>query len=108
MVNLNVFSRLHLVKLHVVEKYDLLTKRKNVYRHDVNGRRTNDRCHFFHIVSPIHINARHVFSYHSTTAKHSSIEQLLFYHKCNENRQDRKSTRLNSSHVAISYAVFCL
>src|SRR5690625_6673341 len=24
------------------------------------------------------------------------------------NRQDRKSTRLNSSHVAISYAVFCL
>src|SRR5690606_39751513 len=25
-----------------------------------------------------------------------------------ENRQDRKSTRLNSSHVKISYAVFCL
>src|SRR5690625_3309384 len=25
-----------------------------------------------------------------------------------ENRADRKSTRLNSSHVAISYAVFCL
>src|SRR5690625_6620049 len=24
------------------------------------------------------------------------------------NRYDRKSTRLNSSHVAISYAVFCL
>src|SRR5690625_6184373 len=24
------------------------------------------------------------------------------------NAQDRKSTRLNSSHVAISYAVFCL
>src|SRR5690625_3903245 len=26
----------------------------------------------------------------------------------NEGSQDRKSTRLNSSHVAISYAVFCL
>src|SRR5690625_5448658 len=26
----------------------------------------------------------------------------------NVNRGDRKSTRLNSSHVAISYAVFCL
>src|SRR5690625_1466691 len=26
----------------------------------------------------------------------------------NQNRGDRKSTRLNSSHVAISYAVFCL
>src|SRR6266511_1244694 len=25
-----------------------------------------------------------------------------------EERQDRKSTRLNSSHVKISYAVFCL
>src|SRR5439155_25383112 len=25
-----------------------------------------------------------------------------------ERRKDRKSTRLNSSHVAISYAVFCL
>src|SRR5207249_10527657 len=25
-----------------------------------------------------------------------------------EGRQDRKSTRLNSSHVSISYAVFCL
>src|SRR5690606_41870590 len=25
-----------------------------------------------------------------------------------EKRQDRKSTRLNSSHVKISYAVFCL
>src|SRR5690625_6615376 len=25
-----------------------------------------------------------------------------------ENNRDRKSTRLNSSHVAISYAVFCL
>src|SRR5690625_5429379 len=29
-------------------------------------------------------------------------EKLLFFD------QDRKSTRLNSSHVAISYAVFCL
>src|SRR5690625_6120943 len=26
----------------------------------------------------------------------------------NPGREDRKSTRLNSSHVAISYAVFCL
>src|SRR5699024_12777295 len=25
-----------------------------------------------------------------------------------DSRQDRKSTRLNSSHVSISYAVFCL
>src|SRR5215469_17437625 len=27
---------------------------------------------------------------------------------CRETKRDRKSTRLNSSHVEISYAVFCL
>src|SRR5437870_6238790 len=39
-------------------------------------------------------------------AKVEPIQELaasLFY-----DRLDRKSTRLNSSHVAISYAVFCL
>src|SRR5690349_23067986 len=29
-------------------------------------------------------------------------------HRCAEAEVDRKSTRLNSSHVEISYAVFCL
>src|SRR5690625_6302493 len=29
-------------------------------------------------------------------------------HACGGVSEDRKSTRLNSSHVAISYAVFCL
>src|SRR5438034_3165337 len=28
--------------------------------------------------------------------------------RCERNLQDRKSTRLNSSHTVISYAVFCL
>src|SRR5207249_11636632 len=28
--------------------------------------------------------------------------------RCDHRRRDRKSTRLNSSHVSISYAVFCL
>src|SRR5699024_12529316 len=37
-------------------------------------------------------------------------EWLLPCHTCHvgESDQDRKSTRLNSSHVSISYAVFCL
>src|SRR5439155_14700456 len=34
--------------------------------------------------------------------RHQQIRKLFL------ERQDRKSTRLNSSHVAISYAVFCL
>src|SRR5699024_12774826 len=33
------------------------------------------------------------------------IEKGVFVHR---GEQDRKSTRLNSSHVSISYAVFCL
>src|SRR5690625_6351495 len=35
------------------------------------------------------------------------VTQILLTEKLHA-RQDRKSTRLNSSHVAISYAVFCL
>src|SRR5690625_6421902 len=38
-----------------------------------------------------------------TNAKENEIENVEF-----EVAEDRKSTRLNSSHVAISYAVFCL
>src|SRR5438034_8430705 len=36
-----------------------------------------------------------------------AVEQLLFAAKASANL-DRKSTRLNSSHTVISYAVFCL
>src|SRR5690625_6835026 len=35
-------------------------------------------------------------------------EKLADRHGAQRVLQDRKSTRLNSSHVAISYAVFCL
>src|SRR5690625_3727443 len=38
----------------------------------------------------------------STTAQHQARQEIL------QSGDDRKSTRLNSSHVAISYAVFCL
>src|SRR3989442_6107180 len=45
---------------------------------------------------------------------HESIANLMFLHLLRVAREtqrrdeDRKSTRLNSSHVRISYAVFCL
>src|SRR5436309_6001089 len=39
-------------------------------------------------------------------ARHLAPRRHLL--RANEGRQDRKSTRLNSSHVKISYAVFCL
>src|SRR3712207_8880309 len=34
--------------------------------------------------------------------------ELEYYHNNTKNLLDRKSTRLNSSHANISYAVFCL
>src|SRR5690625_6527262 len=47
--------------------------------------------------NPLHTANRHEF--HTRDDPSFSARSL---------RQDRKSTRLNSSHVAISYAVFCL
>src|SRR5690625_5554068 len=38
----------------------------------------------------------------------SRIRYVLIRHEQAASRTDRKSTRLNSSHVARSYAVFCL
>src|SRR5437870_11550209 len=38
----------------------------------------------------------------------SKVERSKCSGACPDVRSDRKSTRLNSSHVAISYAVFCL
>src|SRR5690625_5512868 len=38
----------------------------------------------------------------------SHSPEIGIYRNIQERARDRKSTRLNSSHVAISYAVFCL
>src|SRR5690606_40396112 len=43
--------------------------------------------------------------YHDFTINNKTIKPLLVNHG---SLPDRKSTRLNSSHVKISYAVFCL
>src|SRR5260221_8800677 len=37
-----------------------------------------------------------------------AIDERLFMNNCAQCHGDRKSTRLNSSHTVISYAVFCL
>src|SRR5437667_6520500 len=43
-----------------------------------------------------------------TSHYHRTGEWLGLGHTVNFGRPDRKSTRLNSSHITISYAVFCL
>src|SRR5690606_6210393 len=45
---------------------------------------------------------------HEAKVSKISEEQLYYLMSRGLTEQDRKSTRLNSSHVKISYAVFCL
>src|SRR3712207_8384487 len=45
---------------------------------------------------------------HTLTLRVSSTKRPPQRKRRRENRADRKSTRLNSSHANISYAVFCL
>src|SRR5437870_10330117 len=44
---------------------------------------------------------------HQRAGNQCRLCRARFFHRL-PYREDRKSTRLNSSHVAISYAVFCL
>src|SRR5690625_6095999 len=46
----------------------------------------------------------------SDELREAFVKDMVFLHHCGIHPVvvDRKSTRLNSSHVAISYAVFCL
>src|SRR3712207_8314971 len=41
-------------------------------------------------------------------ARHHNIIERLAFREMPDGKEDRKSTRLNSSHANISYAVFCL
>src|SRR5690625_6557877 len=52
----------------------------------------------------VHINAARVDS----GKIEFNMERIAITPSVHEHHGDRKSTRLNSSHVAISYAVFCL
>src|SRR5207253_11477800 len=49
---------------------------------------------------------RRASPYFFFSSPRSSLISIMIFASCC--RRDRKSTRLNSSHVAISYAVFCL
>src|SRR5690554_7706751 len=51
---------------------------------------------------------KHSILLRSTALSGPPAEQRSHWHCCASATSDRKSTRLNSSHVRISYAVFCL
>src|SRR3712207_7135399 len=56
------------------------------------------------------VAARTFTIYNKDSKKHKSADVCTDYKHCQEykSKEDRKSTRLNSSHANISYAVFCL
>src|SRR5699024_11958431 len=65
--------------------------------------------YFFHFIAIFHIfhmfyTFRHLAEYGMNAIEMKGIEHV----KNMKNGEDRKSTRLNSSHVSISYTVFCL
>src|SRR5690554_7475060 len=57
-------------------------------------------------LSTLRIPKRHDFATRRTRCPHHTTNRSPDLRR--RNQRDRKSTRLNSSHVRISYAVFCL
>src|SRR5256885_11878324 len=57
-----------------------------------------------HDALPIYLRHRA----HAAVRERRELDVHLFALASRETREDRKSTRLNSSHLVISYAVFCL
>src|SRR5690606_42043060 len=52
--------------------------------------------------------SRHTVSVAPIAGRGANMQRDYWYSSHRDPRRDRKSTRLNSSHVKISYAVFCL
>src|SRR5699024_12032551 len=65
----------------------------------VKRRKRNESAEFWFSESGLHISG----GVHSDSRRDSGVER-----QADILRRDRKSTRLNSSHVSISYAVYCL
>src|SRR2546426_8666614 len=53
-------------------------------------------------------NAGGICARHGANPEHSVASRRIVFQRGRSPNQDRKSTRLNSSHLVISYAVFCL
>src|SRR5699024_12810069 len=62
-----------------------------------------------HLFHSAHFTVQHIKRLPTIGSDHFPLYSMLTYTPAmSEQQEDRKSTRLNSSHVSISYAVFCL
>src|SRR5688500_19124925 len=64
--------------------------------------------HSLAVMRPLSWYGRRCIRVARVAAEHSSEQDLQGEDDELNHRRDRKSTRLNSSHLVISYAVFCL
>src|SRR2546427_1978690 len=70
-----------------------------LFRSRINGRVMADPAHERTNIFAVHLEAAH----RTEEPRHDHLQVAE-----DAQREDRKSTRLNSSHSQISYAVFCL
>src|SRR5690625_6119599 len=73
-------------------------------RNSRNAKKESKRNRMITAVSPM----RRVIAKPKAMIHHAQMRWFKFFNVELVLPRDRKSTRLNSSHVAISYAVFCL
>src|SRR5690625_5443862 len=100
-------SLLPLFKRHPIILCSLYDKNRSVPISNIIYRVEFIVCALCHFVIFFPVRPAHVFVYKKQffggTIHASIIEKSTV-----RNKTDQKSTRLNSSHVAISYTVFCL
>src|SRR5690606_39822372 len=97
----------HDTRLHTVFRQYLLVKRRDIKRDGIFAVSSANQCiTFLHEKFLRYSRARCTSSGVSMHRLSVSVSATLIRYPCSS--QDRKSTRLNSSHVKISYAVFCL
>src|SRR5699024_12649737 len=94
--------------------YELLSDTDYLDEIDIGGKEQSKKD----VIKPTSIifkNAGQYYGFTNPTADHSLFKDMqswMMYNfqtsEINHKQKDRKSTRLNSSHVSISYAVFCL
>src|SRR5690625_7122259 len=93
--SLNVDTLFAPIRGEIAEKQALISQANN---------QISDICN--NVIPSLFVSARHAF-------RDAVVDELKAHYNILQDNvtvtgKDRKSTRLNSSHVAISYAVFCL
>src|SRR5690554_7472793 len=80
---------------------------RSIHKKDYSDRVNISKCEILEIIEDAKFNNFESLSFIKDEEK-IPIDNVFIPSEYVKYRKDRKSTRLNSSHVRISYAVFCL